>query len=448
MIVHPIDYRYGTPEMKRIWSEESKIKRMIRVEIALLKVLAKKGYLDESVVEKIKKNALKISPERVKEIEGEIKHDIMALVKAISEVAEDSRWIHFGATSNDIIDTATATQLRDTILILESKLKKLIKILVDKTIEYKDVVCLGRTHGQAALPTTYGFRFAIWASEFTRHYIRLQQMKDRLLVGKLSGAVGTQAAYGEEGIEIEQEVMRLLNLKPAIISSQIIPRDIYCEYVEFLANLASSLEKVALNFRLLQRAEVGEVMEGFGKKQVGSSTMPHKRNPIDCENICGLARIVRGFVEPQHQSAILWEERDLTNSSAERIVLVEASVLVDHILTKMINVIRNLGLNLENIRRNLEAQRGLNMSEAVMIALTKKGIDRQKAHEMLRQVSLKAYENNTSLYEELIKNREIMKFFTEKELEEILKPENYLGTTSKRIQMVVKWIEDILGVET
>lgn len=444
MIVHPIDYRYGTEEMKRIWSEESKIKRMIWVEISLLKALAKRGYLNEDVVERIKEKAVKIKPERVKEIEKEIKHDIMALVKAISEVAEDSRWIHFGATSNDIIDTATATQLRDSILIIEAKLKKLIRLLVEKALEFKEVVCLGRTHGQAALPTTYGFRFALWASEFARHYIRLQQMKERILVGKLSGAVGTQAAYGDEGFEIEEEVMRLLNLKPAIISSQIIPRDIYCEYIEFLANLATSLEKVALNFRLLQRAEVGEVFERFEEKQVGSSTMPHKRNPIDCENVCGLARVIRGFVEPQHQSAILWEERDLTNSSAERITLVEATILSDHILTKMIKIVESLSLDFENIRKNLEAQRGLNMSEAVMIALTKKGIERQKAHELLRKVSMRAYANKTSLFEELIKEKEIMEYFSEEELKEILKPENYLGTALKRIDRVVAWINEIL----
>jgi adenylosuccinate lyase len=369
----------------------------------------------------------------------------MALVKAISEVADDARWIHFGATSNDIIDTATATQLRDSLLIFEAKLKRLIKLLGERAKEYRDVVCLGRTHGQAALPTTYGFRFALWASEFARHYVRLQQMKERLLVGQLSGAVGTQAAFGMEGFEIEEEVMRLLNLRPAIISSQILPRDIYCEYIEFLANLAASLEKVALNFRLLQRAEVGEVMEKFEKKQVGSSTMPHKRNPIDCENICGIARVVRGFVEPQHQSAILWEERDLTNSSAERMILVEATVLADHILTKMIKVVGNVTLNLENIRRNLEAQKGLNLSEAVMIALTKKGVERQKAHELLRQASMRAYANNTSLLDELLKDGEIVRYFGEDELRGLLKPENYLGTALERVEKVVRWVEEVIS---
>jgi adenylosuccinate lyase len=444
MIVHPIDYRYGTPEMKRIWSEDSKIKRMVRVEMALLRALAKKGYLSEEEAREAKKKAFSVTPERVRQIEAEIKHDIMALVKAITE-ATNCKWIHFGATSNDIIDTATALQLRDSVKILEVKLRKLASLLADKALEYKEVVCLGRTHGQAALPVTYGFRFAIWASEIARHYIRLQQLKERLLVGQMSGAVGTQAAFGKDGFEIEEEVMRLLNLKPAIISSQIIPRDIYCEYIEFLANVATTLEKIALNFRLLQRAEVGEVMEKFEAKQVGSSTMPHKRNPIDCENICGIARVVRGFVEPQHQSAILWEERDLTNSSAERITLVEATVLTDHILTKMIKVVSGMALNIENIRRNLEIQRGLNLSEAVMIEMTKKGVGRQEAHEILRQAAMRAYEGNTTLLEELLKDEKVMKYFSEEELREILKPENYLGTAIERVEKVAKWVREVVG---
>lgn len=439
-MIHPIEYRYGTKEMKRIWSEESKIKRMIWVEVALLKALAKEGYLSFEEVENVRKRAIKINPGRVKEIEEEIRHDIMALVKAMSEVS-DCRWIHFGATSNDIIDTATATQLRDSVLIFEEKIRKLALLLVEKAIEYKEVVCLGRTHGQAALPTTYGFRFAVWASEVARHFVRLRQIKERLLVGKMSGAVGTQAAFGKDGFEIENEVMRLLNLKPAIISTQVIPRDIYCEYIEFLANLATTLEKIALNIRILQRAEVAELMEKFETRQVGSSTMPHKRNPIDSENVCGLARVVRGFVEPQHQSAILWEERDLTNSSAERITLLEATILADHILTRLIKIVSGIAIDLENVKKNLEAQRGLNLSEAVMIELTKRGVDRQEAHEILRIASLRAYANKSSLLEELLKEERVLRYLRKEELAELLKPEKYLGTALDRVEKVVEWVK-------
>ena len=446
MIVHPIDYRYGTEEMKRIWSEESKIKRMIWVEMALLRALAKKGYISEDKVRKAQEKALNVTPKRVKEIEREIRHDVMALVKAISEVVgEDvARWVHFGATSNDITDTAVATQLRDSLKLLELKLIRLTELFCDRALKFRDVVCLGRTHGQPALPTTYGFRFAVWASELARHLIRLRQMKERLLVGQMSGAVGTQAGFGKEGLEIEEEVMRLLGLKPAVISTQIIPRDIYCEYVEFLANLATTLEKIATNFRVLQRAEVGELMEEFGKKQVGSSTMPHKRNPIDCENVCGIARVIRGFVEPQHQSAILWEERDLTNSSAERIILVEATVLTDHILTKMLKIVERLRLDERRIRENLERLKGLNMSEAVMIALTRKGMGRQEAHEVVRRASMRAYESGRTLLEELLEDDVVRNYLSENELRELLKPENYLGTAKEKVERVVEWVKSIL----
>ncbi len=449
MIVHPIDYRYGSKEMKRIWSEESRIKRMIWVEMTLLKALANHGYLPKKDVEFARKKARKITPERVKEIEREIKHDIMALIKAISEICRDCgevpRWVHFGVTSNDIIDTAVATQLRDTIKILEIKLIKLALILAKKADETKMVICLGRTHGQPALPTTYGFRFALWTSEILRHIERLRQMKNRLLVGQISGAVGTQSAFGELGIEIEQEVMKYLNLKPSIISSQIIPRDIYCEYIEFLANLSTTLEKIATNIRLLQRAETMEVMEKFEEKQVGSSTMPHKRNPIISEQICGLARVIRGFVEPQHQSSILWEERDLTNSSAERIILVEATVLVDHIINKTIEVLSDLKLNYENIKRNLEAYNHINMSESIMIELTKRGIERQKAHEILRRIAILSYEKNIPFVEALKDSEEIRNYLNEEEIENLIKPENYLGTAILKIENIVKEVKKLLN---
>jgi len=446
-VVHPIDYRYGTEEMKAIWSERSKIERMVLVEIALLKALAKRGYLSEEDVKKAEKAAKKVVPEKVKRIEAEIKHDIMALVRAISEEVEKvspeaARWIHFGATSNDIIDTATATQLRDSVKIFEKKIAKLALTLVEKAVQHKNTICLGRTHGQAALPTTYGFRFALWAAEIARYLERLEEMKPRLIVGQLSGAVGTQAAFGKDGLEIERDVMNELDLKPALISSQIIPRDHYCEYISFLANLSATLEKIATNIRLLQRSEVSELMESFGEKQVGSSTMPHKRNPIDCENICGLARITRGFAEPQRESSILWEERDLTNSSAERITLVESSVLADHILTKMIKVIEKLEVDRERAKENLERLRGINLSEAVMVALTKKGMSRQEAHERVRRAAMKSYAGK-SFEDCLLEDEQISKLLSREEIGELLLPENYLGTVEEKIESVKKYVKSV-----
>ncbi|RUM33911.1 MAG: adenylosuccinate lyase [Archaeoglobus sp.] len=445
--VHPIDYRYGTEEMKSIWSERSKINRMISVEIALLKALARRGYLSEEEVKKAEKAALNITPERVKAIEAEIKHDVMALVRAISEEVgkvspEAARWIHFGATSNDITDTATATQLRDSLKLLGTKISRLALALTEKAIKHKNTICLGRTHGQAALPTTYGFRFALWAAEVARYLERLEELKPRLIVGQLSGAVGSQAAFGEDGINIEREVMKELGLKPALISSQIIPRDHYCEYLSFLANLSATLEKIATNIRILQRVEVSELMESFGEKQVGSSTMPHKKNPIDCENVCGLARVIRGFVEPQRQSSILWEERDLTNSSCERITLVESSVLADHILTKMIKVVERLEVNEERAKENLRRLMGLNLSEAVMVALTKKGMNRQEAHERVRMAAMKAY-GGKSFEESLLEDEKISKLLSAEEIRELLTPENYLGTVKVKIENVKNYVEKL-----
>ncbi len=444
MKVHPIEYRYGTPEMKKIWSEESKIKKMIKVEIALLKALADEGFLPKDKVKKFEEKILSnIDINKIKQIEDEIKHDVMALVRYLSENAEKdvARWIHFGATSNDITDSATALQLKESIEILEDKLKKLVILLSERAENHKNLVCLGRTHGQAALPLTYGFRFALWASEILRHLIRLREIKPRVCVGKMSGAVGTQAGFGKRGLIIERKVMEYLGLKPADISNQVIPRDIYCEYLSFLANVATSLEKIATTLRLLQRTEVGEVFEKFEEKQVGSSTMPHKRNPITCEQICSLARVIRSFVTSQYECSILWEERDLTNSAAERIILSEATILLDHILTKMIDVIQNLKLNEYNIKRNLKAVGDLNLSEAVMLELTKRGIDRQTAHEIVRRLAIKAIESNTSLYDQLIKNDVIMKYITADELKDILNPEKYLGTATERIEEIINKVK-------
>jgi len=448
MHVHPIEYRYGTSEMKKIWNEKSRVKRLVLVEVALLKALTKKGYLSKEKVDEFEKKIIRnIDLSRIKQIEAQIKHDIMALVKYLSELAdkEVARWIHFGATSNDIIDSATATQIRDSLEIIEKKLKILLKVLNNKAITYKDLVCLGRTHGQAALPTTYGFRFALWASEIARHLIRLRELRPRVCVGKMSGAVGTQAGFGRDGFEIENESMKYIQVKPVEISSQIIPRDVYCEYITFLANLATTLEKIATTLRLLQRSEVGEVLEKFEKEQVGSSTMPHKRNPIICEQICSLARVIRGFVIPQYECSILWEERDLTNSAAERIILTETTILLDYILTKAIEVLENLQLNKTIIERNLKALKGLNLSEAIMLELTKRGMERQKAHEIVREAAIKAIEANTSLLEQLVKNKDILKLISPEELENITKPEAYLGTAKERVEKIVKNISSLLS---
>jgi adenylosuccinate lyase len=281
MAIHPIEYRYGTPEMKHIFSEEHRFRCIIETEIAIAQAEGEVGMIPREDADIIAKNAHGASLQRAKEIEDEIHHDMMAIVKAVSEVCgEAGRWIHYGATSNDILDTATGLQLRDALDIIETKLKQILDVLLNRAEQTKDLICIGRTHGQHGVPTTYGLRFAIWASEIGRHIERLKQMRPRVCVGQLTGAVGTQAALGDKGIQVQECMMKYLNLSSVDVSNQIIQRDRYAEYFCFLANVATTLDKIGIEIRSLQRTEIGEVEEAFGTKQVGSSTMPHKRNPI------------------------------------------------------------------------------------------------------------------------------------------------------------------------
>jgi adenylosuccinate lyase len=437
MAIHPIEFRYGTPEMKQVFSEEHRFRCIIDAEIALAKAEGALGMIPQKDAEIIAKKAHDASLERSKEIEDEIHHDMMAVVRAVSEVCGDAgRWIHYGATSNDILDTATGLQLRDALIILEEKLKKLLEVLLNRAEETKFLVCIGRTHGQHGVPTTYGLRFAIWASEIGRHIERLGQMRPRVCVGQLTGAVGTQAALGEKGIEIQEEMMKFLKISSVDVSNQIIQRDRYAEYFCFLANVATTLDKIGVEIRSLQRTEIGEVEEAFAARQVGSSTMPHKRNPIKSEQVCGLARIIRSSVEPAFQNNTLWDERDLTNSSPERILFPEATILADHILKNMISVLEGLNLKEDRIKENLSMLHGINMAESIMIELTKKGMGRQEAHEIIREKSMEALETKEPLSALLSRTPEVTGIIPAQEIEKLLSPGSYIGTSVRQVEKV------------
>src|SRR3972149_5060118 len=297
---------------------------------------------------------------RVKAIEKEIKHDVAALVRALSDVCGTSgAYVHLGATSYDIVDTANALQWKDAVEIIEKKLACLRRLLQEKTGKYKGTVMMGRTHGQHALPITLGFKFAVWTCEISRHIQRLHECKDRVLVGKMSGAVGTQAGLGEHAARIQELVMKRLGIRAAEISTQIVQRDRYAELICLLALIASSLENFATEIRELQRPEIGEVFESFeAEKQVGSSTMPHKRNPETCERICGLARIVRSLALPALENIVTWHERDLTQSSAERFIFPEACILTDYLLDLMIIVVDSLRVDEKRMLRNINLTQG------------------------------------------------------------------------------------------
>ncbi|OPY19996.1 MAG: Fumarate hydratase class II [Methanomethylovorans sp. PtaU1.Bin093] len=440
MAIHPIEYRYGTEEMKFIWSEANRLHKLMMVETALAKAEADIGLIPKKAADIISASTGLVELDRVKEIEDEIHHDMMAVVIGISEKCpEDAgKWVHFGATSNDILDTATGLQLKEAVQILEDKIHRLLDVLLMQAEAHKHTVCAARTHGQIGVPTTYGLRFAIWASEIARHIERLEQLKPRLLVGQMTGAVGTQAAFGKDGIEIQKRVMQYLEIGSVDVSNQIIQRDRHAEFVMWMANTVTTLDKIGVEIRSLQRTEIAEVEESFRKKQVGSSTMPHKRNPIKSEQICGLARIVRAMVEPELLNNTLWDERDLTNSSCERIVFPEACVLTDHIIKLGIGVIENLRFYPENIRRNLNLLRGLNMGEAVMIELAKRGVGRQEAHEIVRSSAMEAHETGKHFKEVLLSKPDVANYLTEEDINNLVDPDRYIGTAVEQVEAVVE----------
>jgi adenylosuccinate lyase len=364
----------------------------------------------------------------------------MAVVKALAEQAGTSgAYVHLGATSSDILDTATALQLRDASDVLEKRLNTLEETLLEKAGQHKRTIMMGRTHGQHALPTTLGFKFAVWTRENARHIQRLKQCRERLLVGKMSGAVGTQAGLGPNAIKIQGLVMEKLGLKAADISTQIIQRDLHAEFISLLALIASTLDKIATEIRELQRPEIGELAEPFEKaKQVGSSTMPHKRNPELCERVCGLAKVVRSLVFPALENVPTWHERDLTQSSAERLIIPEACILVDYMVYLTNNVLTGLWVNEERMRKNMDLTQGRAMSEAVMMALVEKGMNRQEAHEVLRTLTIRSEAEKQPFNKVLLEDKFVSKKLTEKEIKKTLNPRSYLGTAVKQVDLVIK----------
>ena len=443
MPILPIDTgRYGTPEMRRIFEEENRLQKMLDVEAALALAHAEVGNIpiEDAKVIAERASTRYVKLERVKEIEKEIKHDVMAMVRALAEACGKSgAYVHLGATSYDIVDTANALQLKEAISLIEEKLNRLERALMEKAEKYKETIMVGRTHGQHALPITLGFKFAVWIREVVRHIERLRQCKERILVGKISGAVGTQAGLGPHAMEIQRIAMEKLGLKPAEITTQIVQRDRHAELICLLANLASSLDKFATEIRELQRPEIGELYEPFEReKQVGSSTMPHKRNPELCERICGLAKIMRSLTIPALENVVTWHERDLTQSSAERFIIPEACILIDYMLHLMTFIIGNIEVDEERMRKNLEITQGRVMSEAVMIALTRKGMNRQEAHELLRKLAIKSQTENKYFKEVLLENETVRKFLNEREIEDVLNPRNYLGTAIQQIEKTIQ----------
>jgi len=439
----PIDFRYGRPKMKAIFAEDTRLQRLLDVEAALGRAQGKAGLVPREAAAEISRRATtkRVTVARVQEIEKETKHDLMAVVLALTEACagDAGKYVHLGATSNDIQDTATALQLRDAIGILDADLRGLMGVLATLATRHKRTIMLGRTHGQAAVPLTFGLKVAVFASEVARHRDRLREGSARILVGKISGAVGTGAGFGPKALEIQGTVLGDLGLGIEEAATQVVGRDRYAEFVAILANVAASLEKFCTEVRNLQRTEIGEVAEAFeASKQVGSSTMAQKENPIASENVCSLSRIVRSLVTPALENVPLWHERDLTNSASERILIPHACVLIDEMLARTTEIFRDLRVFPDRMRANLEATKGQVMAESVMIALVGKGLGRQEAHELVRIAAQKARTKDAHLRDVLAADARVTKFLSKKELEAAMDPARYLGESVAIVEAVVK----------
>ncbi len=440
--IHPLETRYRT-KIAELFTEDKKLRNWMLVEAVLAKVHAKLGTIPKEAAEEIDRARKIVKIERVKEIDKEIHHDLMAMVKALAEQCEGDagKYIHLGATSYDIEDTAFALQLREALKYIETSLKTLLKELLKVVEEKKGLVCVGRTHGQHAIPTTYGMRFGVWAYEIDRHLERMSEILKRISFGKMSGAVGTMASFGENGIELQNMVMKELNLNPVLIANQIVQRDRHAEVILLTALVGQTLAKIARENRVLQRNEIAEMFEPFKKEQVGSSTMPHKRNPHKSERICSLARIVKSNVIPALDNIILEDERDLTNSASERVIFAENFIFLDFMIKELTKNIQGLEFDELKIEQNLNLTKGAILAEKVMVELVNKGIGRQESHEILRQAAITAREKNLDMKEILINNNKISAKFSEKELDEILDPHNYLGKAIEQVDKLLKFLK-------
>ncbi|NHJ23319.1 MAG: adenylosuccinate lyase [Candidatus Lokiarchaeota archaeon] len=439
--ISPIENRYRTP-IADLFTQEKKLEYWLRVEAELALAHAKLESIPKDSAKEIKKkaNLNYVKLERVNQIDNEIHHDLMAMVKALSEQCEGDagKYVHLGATSYDIEDTASALQLKEALLIIRKSLIELLSELIRVMEEKKNLVCIGRTHGQHALPTTYGMRFGVWSYEIDRHIDRIDEVLERISYGKMSGAVGTMASFGEKGIELQKLVMKALELNPVLIANQIIQRDRHAEVLFLTALIAQSIAKIAKEFRILQRNEIAEMFEPFKKTQVGSSTMPHKRNPHKSERICSLARLLKSHIITALDNIILEDERDLTNSANERFIFSENFILLDYIISQMKNIVKNLEFDEEQIEKNLNLTKGAILAERIMVDLVKKGIGRQEGHEILRTAAIKAKKENRYIKEILLELEIINKKFSSEELDTILNPYNYIGKAIEQVESLVK----------
>ena len=416
--------RYTRPEMGRIWSDENKFRMWLRVEIAATETLAEAGMVPQSAVKAIRERG-DFDLARIQALEAEVKHDLIAFTTAVAEkVGAESRWLHFGLTSNDVIDTAQALQIHEASLIIRNDLEALKTVLKRRAFEFQHTPTIGRTHGIHAEPTTFGLKLANWHSETERNIERFEHAAEDLRVGKISGAVGTLAHLTPE---LEEKICSRLGLKTAAISSQVIQRDRHAFFVATLAVIASTLDKIALEIRHLQRTEVREAEEYFSEKQKGSSAMPHKRNPITSEQISGLARVVRGNAQAAFEDVALWHERDISHSSVERIILPDSTILIDYLLHKTTTLIDTLLVYPERMLQNLESTGGLIFSGQLLLDLAEAGMSREEAYRLVQKHAMAAWKNGTNFREAIRNDSEIRSKLSGEQIERAFNLERQLG---------------------
>jgi adenylosuccinate lyase len=412
--------RYTRPEMGDIWSEQHKFGCWLEVELAAAEALAELGEVPAEAARALRANA-GFDVARIQEIEREVRHDVIAFTTAVAEVikakgaAAASRWLHYGLTSNDVVDTAQALQIRDASKLISAGLDHLASALKKLAFEHKHTVEIGRTHGMHAEPVTFGLKAALWWDEMQRHRGRFAAAAEEIRVGKLSGAVGT---FGHISPCAEEKICERLGLKPALITSQVLSRDLHAHYIAVLAGIASSLDKIALEIRHLQRTEVREAEEPFAAGQKGSSAMPHKRNPVTCEQISGLARVVRANAQAAFENVALWHERDISHSSAERIILPDSAILIDYLLAKATWLISGLRVNADRMLRNLESTNGLIFSGQLLLDLAAAGMLREDAYRLVQSYAMRAWESEGDFAAAIQADPQVRQFLNDEQLEQ------------------------------
>lgn len=414
--------------MGRIWSEENKFRQWLEVELAAAEALAETGEVPQDAARLLREHA-DFTVDRINDIEREVRHDVIAFTTSVAEAmasaghAEASRWLHYGLTSNDVVDTAQALMAQQASALIRRDIAELAAALHERALEHKHTVQIGRTHGIQAEPITFGLKVALWYDELRRNSVRFDAATEEMRVGKISGVVGT---FGHVGPDAEEKICERLGLKPAAIASQVISRDRHAAWVSALALLAATCEKVALEIRHLQRTEVREAEEPFGSGQKGSSAMPHKRNPVTCEQICGLARVVRANAQAAFEDIALWHERDISHSSVERVILPDSSILVDYLLARTAWLVKGLRVNEERMRHNLELTKGLIFSGQLLLDLTAAGMLREQAYSVVQKHAMRSWEDGGDFRAAIEADPEIRKLLAPEEVAAAFSVDRYL----------------------